>query len=27
MNWQYRLIFEWDGEKAQNLFLDPHTNR
>ena len=27
VNKQYRLIFEWDGEKAHNLYLDPHAYR
>jgi proteic killer suppression protein len=25
VNKQYRLIFEWDGEKADKLYLDPHS--
>ncbi|QOR39019.1 type II toxin-antitoxin system RelE/ParE family toxin [Billgrantia diversa] len=24
---QYRLIFEWDGERAHNVYLDSHTYR
>ncbi|EWH03583.1 type II toxin-antitoxin system RelE/ParE family toxin [Halomonas sp. BC04] len=27
VNMQYRLIFEWDGDKAHNIYLDPHTYR
>ena len=27
VNKQHRLIFEWDGEKADNLYLDPDTYR
>ncbi|MDR5858451.1 type II toxin-antitoxin system RelE/ParE family toxin [Halomonas eurihalina] len=27
VNRQYRLIFEWNGEKAHDLYLDPHTYR
>lgn len=27
INKQYRLIFEWDNEKARNIYLDPHTYR
>ncbi|GAB2786327.1 type II toxin-antitoxin system RelE/ParE family toxin [Halomonas shantousis] len=27
VNRQYRLIFEWDGQRAHNVYLDPHTYR
>lgn len=27
VNKQYRLIFEWDGERAHNVYLDSHTYR
>lgn len=27
VNKQYRLIFEWDGQRARNIYLDPHTYR
>lgn len=27
VNKQYRLIFTWDGDKAHEVYLDPHSYR
>lgn len=27
VNKQYRLIFRWDGERALDIYLDPHSYR